>query len=109
MKGHISGGAVIITPPHNVTLQEGEKGEFNCEAKALPGNVTITWKRDNVPIESLSWLDTRSLTRRDGTLIINPVSPEDMGLFTCEVSNGIGAIQRASAYLNVECKLTVFF
>ncbi|KAA0184565.1 hypothetical protein HAZT_HAZT005674 [Hyalella azteca] len=100
----IAGGAVIITPPHNMTRQEGEKAEFPCEAKALPGNVTVSWKREDVPINRLSWLDTRSILRHDGTLVINPTSADDGGFFTCEVSNGIGTPQRAVAYLNVECK-----
>ncbi|XP_047741035.1 protein turtle [Hyalella azteca] len=98
----IAGGAVIITPPHNMTRQEGEKAEFPCEAKALPGNVTVSWKREDVPINRLSWLDTRSILRHDGTLVINPTSADDGGFFTCEVSNGIGTPQRAVAYLNVE-------
>ena len=104
MLSTFSGGAVIITPPHNITRQEGEKAEFSCEAKALPGNVTVTWKREDVAINRLSWLDTRSIVRRDGTLVINPTSADDGGFFTCEVSNGIGTTQRATAYLNVECK-----
>ncbi|XP_064078244.1 protein turtle-like isoform X11 [Macrobrachium nipponense] len=98
----IAGGAVIITPPHNQTKQEGEKAEFPCEAKALPGNVTVTWKREGVAINKLSWLDTRSIIRRDGSLVINPTSADDGGYFTCEVSNGIGTPQRATAFLNVE-------
>ncbi|KAL7638192.1 UNVERIFIED_CONTAM: hypothetical protein RMT77_011817 [Armadillidium vulgare] len=98
----IAGGAVIVNPPHNLTRLEGEKADFPCEAKALPGNVTVVWKRENVPIDQLSWLDTRSIVRKDGTLVINPTSADDGGFFTCEVSNGIGTPQRASAYLNVE-------
>lgn len=103
----IAGGAVIVNPPHNLTRLEGEKADFPCEAKALPGNVTVIWKRENVPIDQLSWLETRSVVRKDGTLVINPTSADDGGFFTCEVSNGIGTPQRATAYLNVECKLSI--
>ncbi|KAK3862557.1 hypothetical protein Pcinc_031593 [Petrolisthes cinctipes] len=105
----IAGGAVIVTPPQNQTLLEGEKVEFPCEAKALPGNVTVMWKREGVAIEKLSWLDSRSLIRRDGALVINPTSSEDGGFFTCEVSNGIGTPQKATAYLNVEYPARVTF
>lgn len=101
------GGAVIVTPPQNQTRQEGEKVEFPCEAKALPGNVTVIWKREGVAIDKLSWLDIRAIVRKDGALVINPTSADDGGFFTCEVSNGIGTPQRATAYLNVECKLTL--
>ncbi|XP_063848407.1 protein turtle-like isoform X2 [Scylla paramamosain] len=105
----IAGGAVIVKPPQNQTLQEGEKAEFPCEAKALPGNVTVNWKREGVSIDKLSWLDSRSFTRRDGALVINPTSSEDGGFFTCEVSNGIGTPQKATAYLNVEYPARVTF
>ncbi|XP_071542829.1 protein turtle homolog B-like isoform X4 [Panulirus ornatus] len=98
----IAGGAVIVTPPENQTRLEGEKVEFPCESRALPGNVTVTWKREDVPIDKLSWLDTRSIIRRDGALVINPTSADDGGFFTCEVSNGIGTPRKATAYLNVE-------
>ena len=46
--------------------------------------------------------------RRDGTLVINPTSADDGGFFTCEVSNGIGEPQKATAYLNVECEYNSF-
>lgn len=98
---------MIVTPPQNQTLLEGEKVEFPCEAKALPGNVTVMWKREGVAIDKLSWLDSRSFIRRDGALVINPTSSEDGGFFTCEVSNGIGTPQKATAHLNVECKLFI--
>ncbi|XP_050688156.1 protein turtle-like isoform X4 [Eriocheir sinensis] len=105
----IAGGAVIVKPPQNQTLLEGEKVEFPCEAKALPGNVTVNWKREGVSIDKLSWLDSRSFIRRDGALVINPTSSEDGGFFTCEVSNGIGTPQKATAYLNVEYPARVTF
>lgn len=93
-----------MVPPTNQTKLEGEKVQFSCEAKALPGNVTVKWLRENVPIMEVASLETRVTTRRDGSLIVNPVNADDSGLYTCEVSNGIGEPQSASAYLNVECK-----
>lgn len=45
----------------------------------------------------------RTIKRPDGTLVIDPLMSEDIGKYTCEVSNGIGTPQSASAYLNVEC------
>lgn len=93
-----------MVPPTNQTKLEGEKVQFTCEAKALPGNVTVKWLREGVPIMEVAALETRVTTRRDGSLIVNPVNADDSGLYTCEVSNGIGEPQSASAYLNVECK-----
>lgn len=100
----IAGGAVIMVPPTNQTKLEGEKVQFNCEAKALPGNVTVKWFREGAPVKEVAALETRVTIRRDGSLVVNPVSADDSGQYLCEVSNGIGEPQSASAYLNVECE-----
>lgn len=70
----------------------------------MPGNVTVRWFREGSPVREVAALETRVTIRKDGTLIINPVSADDSGTYTCEVSNGIGDAQSAGAYLNVECK-----
>lgn len=91
-------------PPTNQTKLEGEKVQFTCEAKAMPGNVTVRWFREGSPVREVAALETRVTIRKDGSLIINPVSADDSGMYTCEVSNGIGEPQSASAFLNIECK-----
>ncbi|KAF8796220.1 Protein turtle like protein [Argiope bruennichi] len=101
--------ATIVTPPRNVTKLEGDRAEFICEAKALPSNVTHRWFHNGVEISQLSWLETRTSVRRDGTLFISPTSAEDSGKFTCEVTNGIGTPDTASAYLSVEYPARVTF
>ncbi|XP_022903415.1 protein turtle isoform X4 [Onthophagus taurus] len=105
----IAGGAVIMVPPTNQTKLEGEKVQFNCEAKALPGNVTVKWFREGAPVKEVASLETRVTIRRDGSLVVNPVSADDSGQYLCEVSNGIGEPQSASAYLNVEYPAKVTF
>lgn len=100
----IAGGAVIMSPPTNQTKLEGEKVEFTCGAKAMPGNVTVRWSRDGAVVKSISSLETRVTIKKDGSMVINPVSADDTGQYLCEVSNGIGDPQSASAYLNVECE-----
>lgn len=74
----------------------------------MPGNVTVRWFREGSPVREVAALETRVTIRKDGTLIINPVSADDSGTYTCEVSNGIGDAQSAGAYLNVECELINF-
>lgn len=96
-------------PPTNQTKLEGEKAIFTCEAKAMPGNVTVRWFREGSPVREVASLETRVTIRKDGSLIINPVSADDSGQYLCEVSNGIGDPQSASAHLNVECKLKMRF
>ncbi|XP_043507531.1 protein turtle-like isoform X3 [Frieseomelitta varia] len=105
----IAGGAVITVPPMNQTKLEGEKVQFSCEAKALPGNVTVRWFREGAPVTEVSALDTRVSIKPDGSLVINPVSADDSGQYLCEVTNGIGDPQTASAYLNVEYPAKVTF
>ncbi|XP_026315710.1 protein turtle-like isoform X2 [Hyposmocoma kahamanoa] len=105
----IAGGAVITMPPTNQTKLEGEKVQFSCEAKALPGNVTVKWFREGAPVAEVAALETRVNIRRDGALVINPVAADDSGQYLCEVSNGIGDPQSASAYLNVEYPAKVTF
>ncbi|KAL5281052.1 IGSF9B family protein [Megaselia abdita] len=105
----IAGGAVIMVPPTNQTKLEGEKASFSCEAKAMPGNVTVRWFREGSPVKEVASLETRVTIRKDGSLIINPVGADDTGNYLCEVSNGIGDPQSASAYLNVEYPAKVTF
>ncbi|KAL9931032.1 immunoglobulin superfamily member turtle isoform 3-T21 [Glossina fuscipes fuscipes] len=105
----IAGGAVIMVPPTNQTKLEGEKVIFSCEAKAMPGNVTVRWFREGSPVREVASLETRITIRKDGSLIINPISADDSGQYLCEVTNGIGDPQSASAYLNVEYAAKVTF
>ncbi|XP_050542439.1 protein turtle-like isoform X2 [Daktulosphaira vitifoliae] len=105
----IAGGAVIMVPPSNQTKLEGEKVEFTCGAKAMPGNVTVRWSRDGAMVKSISALETRVTIKKDGSMVINPVSADDSGQYLCEVSNGIGDPQSASAYLNIEYPAKVTF
>lgn len=105
----IAGSAVITVPPRNLTKLEGDKIEFVCEAKALPSNVTYHWYQNGKDITTNSDYQTRFIVKKDGTLLINPVSAEDSGKYTCEVYNGIGTSDSASAWLNVECKATFYF
>lgn len=87
-----------------MTKVEGEKVSFPCEWRAMPSNASVVWFRDGVPVRQISSLESRIETPAEGSLIINPVSADDSGFFECRVSNGIGEIQTALAYLNVECK-----
>jgi immunoglobulin superfamily member 9B len=75
----------------------------------MPSNITVRWFREGTPVQEDPALETRVAIRKDGTLVINPVSVEDSGTYTCEVSNGIGDPQSDGAYLNVECKFPPFF
>lgn len=73
----------------------------------MPGNVTVRWYREGTLVHEVQALDSRVTVRKDNALVINPVSADDSGQYLCEVSNGIGDPQSASAYLNVECEFLV--
>lgn len=94
---------MIVVPPMNVTRLEGDKLEMPCEARGLPGNLSVVWYRENHAVRSIPWLESRTLLKRDGALVISPVHSDDRGLYTCQVTNGIGEPQKASAFLEVEC------
>src|SRR5690606_3316402 len=105
----IAGPAVIVQPPANLTKLEGDRAEFACEAKALPSNITHKWFFNGQPIAQLSSLHSRTQQRPDGSLLLQPTSSEDSGIFTCEVWNGIGVPEMQSAYLDVQFPARVVF
>ena len=82
---------------------------FLCDAKAMPGNMTVSWFREGAPVHEVASLETRVTIKKTGALVINPVSADDSGQYLCEVSNGIGDPQSASAFLNVECEYLFIF
>lgn len=98
----VAGPAAITGPPRNITKLEGDKTEFPCLTKALPSNVTHRWFQNGSEISNINWMSSRTFIKRDGTLVLNPTTAEDAGIFTCEVSNGIGNPDSASATLTVE-------
>lgn len=92
-------------PPTNQIILEGKKVTLECEAKSMPGNVTVRWFREGFPVREDTSLDTRVTILKDGSLNFYPVKGDDSGDYLCEASNGIGDPQRASVHLNVERKL----
>ena len=94
----VAGPAVITGPPRNLTKLEGDTTELLCVTKALPSNVTYRWLRDANEVTP----DSRTSLKRDGSLVISPTASEDAGMYTCEVTNGIGSPDTASAFVTVE-------
>ena len=90
--------------PKNMTIQQGQGAEFECEGEANPGNVSIKWYKDGVPIKSIADLDRRTAKRKNGSLVFSKVEAGDEGRYTCEITNGIGRPITSSAHLGVECE-----
>ncbi len=102
-----SGGAVITERPKNMTVEEGQGLELPCRGEANPGNLSISWLHEGVPVGRIGSLDHRVTVKSSGALVFAKVVAGDEGEYTCQVTNGIGKPITASAYLAVECKLTL--
>lgn len=87
--------AVITSLPRNQTRLEGEKLELNCQAKALPANITYKWFFNQKPIQALKWFESRHLVQAHGTLVINTLYRDDQGEYKCQATNGLS--HRAAA------------
>ncbi|XP_037072265.1 protein turtle-like [Pollicipes pollicipes] len=98
----LAGHAAIVTGPANLTRMEATRAVFTCEGRARPSNFSLRWLRDDIPVEQHSGLEKRFKISGNGSLVIDPVAAEDAGMFTCEVSNGIGRPERASGFLEVQ-------
>ncbi len=100
---------MILRPPQNQTVLENSEVRLTCEGQAEPKNLTYKWYKDGLPVSKSGSLGTRTSIISDGTLVINLVTSEDNGRYTCEITNGIGRPIQASAYINVECKFVYIF
>lgn len=110
--------AVITGMPRNQTRLEGERVELQCQAKALPSNITYKWLFNEKPIQTLKWFEARHTLRRDGTLVIHSVHRDDQGTYKCQATNGLAhrasrppqpgsSVQPAPIYAEAQAQLTV--
>lgn len=88
--------AVIISVPKNQTRLEGERAELQCQARALPANITYKWLFNDKPLASLKWFEGRHTQRRDGSLVIHSLHRDDQGDYKCQATNGLTHRNRIS-------------
>ncbi|XP_059095272.1 protein turtle-like isoform X4 [Tigriopus californicus] len=98
----MAGAAVITDPPKNQTAAEGHGVSFECKGEANPGNISVAWFKDGIPIQSVRSPNFEASVTSDGTLVIRKAKSESQGRYTCKVSNGIGRPIEATAYLAIE-------
>ena len=56
----VTGHAYIMSPPDNVTSEEGSRVSLRCEAEGYPNNITYQWYKDDVDVNQLNELLSRA-------------------------------------------------
>ncbi|KAL4239205.1 Protein sidekick-2 [Mactra antiquata] len=83
---------VMINPPKDISLLEGETARFTCETRGAPKPV-VTWKRVLTSGITEEITDSGRIQILDrGELLIVSAQPEDSGIYTCNASNSQGHI-----------------
>ncbi|ENN71392.1 hypothetical protein YQE_11896, partial [Dendroctonus ponderosae] len=103
LQGNESSGNLLAIPPINQTVQEGEEAKFECVVKDIT-LIRVRWLKDGIALSAYQDLSRRSLLEKDGTLVIHPTDMGDYGEYECEATNQAGDLQKAKAFLNVQCK-----
>ncbi|MBN3317474.1 TUTLA protein, partial [Atractosteus spatula] len=98
----VKGPPVIIIPPEDTTLNMSQDAVLRCQAEAYPSNLTYLWWKQGENVFHIDLLKTRVKVLVDGTLLIQSVTPDDAGNYTCVPTNGLLTPPTASAYLTVK-------
>ena len=86
---------MFVKSPKNQTIPKGQTASFPCSATGDPAP-SITWYKSSNPISSNVHLNVLS----NGTLVVNSVTEQESGWFTCHATNEAG-MREARAYLLV--------
>nr|XP_018895915.1 PREDICTED: protein borderless isoform X1 [Bemisia tabaci] len=100
-----TGGDLLVIPPSNVTVLEGESAHFQCVTSDR--DAQVNWYKDGVPLPSLDDLRNRVWISPEGSLTVQPTNMADQGLYQCEIIGSQGDAQRAGAYLSVQFKARI--
>uniref|UniRef100_H0WX09 Palladin n=1 Tax=Otolemur garnettii TaxID=30611 RepID=H0WX09_OTOGA len=79
----------FLQAPGDLTVQEGKLCRMDCKVSGLP-NPDLNWQLDGKPIRPDS--THKMLVRENGvhSLIIEPVTAQDAGIYTCIATNRAG-------------------
>ncbi|XP_075974455.1 borderless [Anticarsia gemmatalis] len=103
----VDGGNLIVTPPMNVTVLEGERAELECLPKE-PESV-VAWYKDGTPLSELPELALRSEMPPNGSLVLRRAASADPGEYECRVLAPDRSTQSAAAFLDVQYKAKVVY
>ncbi|CAB3224104.1 unnamed protein product [Arctia plantaginis] len=103
----VDGGNLIVTPPMNVTVLEGERAELECLPKTPES--AVAWFKDGTPLSEFPELALRSELPANGSLVLRRAASSDPGEYECRVRDPDGASQSAAAFLDVQYKAKVVY
>ena len=86
-----------MTPKDGVAIA-GSKVVLECIANGVP-KPRVTWLRDGLPVVFGSEYSILG----ESNLLIESVSVDHAGMYTCRALNGVG-VEQAKAKLDVHCK-----
>ncbi|EFB23668.1 hypothetical protein PANDA_020642 [Ailuropoda melanoleuca] len=84
------------------TVVLGQSVTLACQVSAQPA-AQATWTKDGVPLESTSRLLISSTLKNFQLLTILVVTAEDLGVYTCRVSNALGTVASTAVLRKAEC------
>ncbi|XP_038215044.1 protein borderless-like [Zerene cesonia] len=103
----VDGGNLIVTPPMNKTVMEGESAELECLPKSREW--AVQWFHEDTSVAELAELAARALQAANGSLLLRHALSTDPGRYECRVAAPDGQRQSASAYLDVQYKAKVVY
>ncbi len=89
---------VVTLQPVPVSVSAGQSAVFTVGASGA-GPITCQWRKDGVALGNSATVSGATTT----TLTINPVAPQDAGLYDVALSSPCGQIASNAAALNVGC------
>ena len=89
--------AYITSSSGDVTTDAGSNVILTVTASGDPDDITYVWKKDGIIIPG----------ETSNSLILNDVSPFNIGQYECIPSNSVGSHNSSIIQVDVECKLTL--
>ena len=78
----------LTETPMNQTIPKGQTASFSCSATGDP-TPSIKWYKSQDPISN----NTHFSVLSNATLVVNNVSEQDNGWYTCRATNDAGTIE----------------
>ena len=92
--------------PEDITVLNNTAASFNCSAKGNPPP-TITWLHNGervTPSVRVTIHSSDRVIHSNGTLVIDPVTMMDCGVYHCVANNSLGSEESDGAMLIVHCE-----